>query len=50
MSTVTLFGAAALSRATQAEADRVLDLLLAYGVNHIDVAVRYGDAEWRMGP
>jgi aryl-alcohol dehydrogenase-like predicted oxidoreductase len=50
MSTVTLFGAAALSRATQAEADRVLDILLEYGVNHIDVAARYGDAELRIGP
>jgi aryl-alcohol dehydrogenase-like predicted oxidoreductase len=50
LSTVTLFGAAALSRATQAEADRVLDLLLEYGVNHIDTAARYGDAELRIGP
>ncbi len=50
MSTVTLFGAAALSRATQAEADRVLDILLAYGVNHIDTAARYGDAELRIAP
>ena len=50
LSTVTLFGAAALSRATQAEADRVLDILLAYGVNHIDTAARYGDAELRIGP
>jgi aryl-alcohol dehydrogenase-like predicted oxidoreductase len=50
LSTVTIFGAAALSRATQAEADRVLDLLLAYGVNHIDTAARYGDAELRIGP
>jgi aryl-alcohol dehydrogenase-like predicted oxidoreductase len=50
MSTVTLFGAAALSRATQAEADRVLDILLEYGVNHIDVAARYGDAELRIAP
>jgi aryl-alcohol dehydrogenase-like predicted oxidoreductase len=49
LSTVTLFGAAALSRATQDEADRVLDLLLEYGVNHIDVAARYGDAELRVG-
>jgi aryl-alcohol dehydrogenase-like predicted oxidoreductase len=49
-STVTLFGAAALSRATQAEADRVLDILLEYGVNHIDVAARYGDAELRIAP
>lgn len=50
MSTVTLFGAAALSRATQAEADRTLDVLLEHGVNHIDVAARYGDAELRIGP
>jgi aryl-alcohol dehydrogenase-like predicted oxidoreductase len=50
LSTVTLFGAAALSHASQAEADRVLDLLLEYGVNHIDVAARYGDAELRIGP
>jgi aryl-alcohol dehydrogenase-like predicted oxidoreductase len=50
MSTVTLFGAAALSRASQAEADRTLDVLLKYGVNHIDTAARYGDAELRIGP
>ncbi|MBK8051230.1 MAG: aldo/keto reductase [Anaerolineales bacterium] len=50
MSTVTIFGAAALSRATQAEADRTLDLLLEYGVNHIDTAASYGDAELRIGP
>jgi aryl-alcohol dehydrogenase-like predicted oxidoreductase len=50
LSTVTLFGAAALGRATQAEADRVLDILLEYGVNHIDVAARYGDAELRIAP
>jgi aryl-alcohol dehydrogenase-like predicted oxidoreductase len=50
LSTVTLFGAAALSRATQAEADGVLDVLLEYGVNHIDVAARYGDAELRIAP
>ena len=49
-STVALFGAAALKEATQAEADRTLDVLLEYGVNHIDVAPRYGDAELRIGP
>jgi aryl-alcohol dehydrogenase-like predicted oxidoreductase len=46
----TLFGAAALWSVTQAEADRVLELLLEYGVNHIDVAASYGDAELRVGP
>jgi aryl-alcohol dehydrogenase-like predicted oxidoreductase len=50
MSTVTLFGAAALGSVTQAEADRTLDLLLEYGVNHIDTAASYGEAELRIGP
>ncbi len=49
-SSVTLFGAAALARATQAEADRTLELLLRHGVNHIDTAMRYGDSELRIGP
>jgi aryl-alcohol dehydrogenase-like predicted oxidoreductase len=49
-SSVTLFGAAALARATQDEADRALELLLRYGVNHIDTAARYGDSELRIGP
>jgi aryl-alcohol dehydrogenase-like predicted oxidoreductase len=49
-SAVTLFGAAALARASQAEADRTLELLLRHGVNHIDTAVRYGDSELRIGP
>jgi predicted aldo/keto reductase-like oxidoreductase len=50
MSTRTLFGAAALWSVTQAEADRTLDVLLEYGVNHIDTAASYGDAELRIGP
>jgi aryl-alcohol dehydrogenase-like predicted oxidoreductase len=50
LSTVTLFGGAALARASQAEADRTLELLLRYGVNHIDTAARYGDSELRIGP
>jgi len=45
-----LFGAAALWSVPQAEADRILELLLEYGVNHIDVAASYGDAELRVGP
>ncbi len=49
-STRALFGAAALSQVTQEEADRTLDLLLEYGVNHIDTAASYGDAELRIGP
>ncbi len=49
-STVTLFGAAAIGRVTQADADRTMELLLDYGVNHIDTAASYGDAEIRLGP
>ena len=49
-STRTLFGAAALSRVDQATADRTLELLLQYDVNHIDTAASYGDAELRIAP
>jgi aryl-alcohol dehydrogenase-like predicted oxidoreductase len=50
LSSVTLFGAAALARATQEEADRALEVLLRHGVNHIDTAARYGDSELRIAP
>jgi aryl-alcohol dehydrogenase-like predicted oxidoreductase len=50
MSTVTIFGGAALSRATPKDAERALEVLLKYGVNHIDVAPRYGNAETLIGP
>lgn len=50
MSTRTLFGAAALSQVTQEEADATLEVLLQYGVNHIDTAASYGDSELRIGP
>ncbi len=50
MSTRAIFGAASLSSVTQEEADRTLEVLLQYGVNHIDVASSYGDAEVRIKP
>ena len=50
MSTRAIFGAAALSSVTQGEANRTLEVLLQYGVNHIDTAASYGDAELRIGP
>lgn len=50
MSSRTIFGAAALATVTQAEADRTLDTLLEYGVNHIDTAASYGESELRIGP
>jgi aryl-alcohol dehydrogenase-like predicted oxidoreductase len=49
-STRVIFGAAALGSATQAEADRTLEVLLSHGINHIDTAASYGDAELRLGP
>ena len=50
LSTRALFGAAALGDVTQDEADRTMQLLLDYGVNHIDTAASYGDSELRLGP
>lgn len=49
MSTVAIFGAAALSQVTQAEADAAMEQVIAAGVNHIDVAPSYGSAEERLG-
>ncbi|MEM7030368.1 MAG: aldo/keto reductase [Chloroflexota bacterium] len=49
-STRTLFGAAALGKVSQADADRTLEVLLEYGVNHIDTAASYGESELRIGP
>ena len=50
MSTRTIFGAASLGHVSQDEADRALEVLQRYGVNHIDVAASYGDAELRIAP
>jgi aryl-alcohol dehydrogenase-like predicted oxidoreductase len=50
MSTVAIFGGAAFWEISQQEADRVLELVIASGVNHIDVAPSYGQAEERLGP
>jgi aryl-alcohol dehydrogenase-like predicted oxidoreductase len=49
-STRLIFGAAALWNASQETADRTLELLLERGVNHIDAAASYGDAELRVAP
>ncbi len=45
-----IFGAAALASLSQDEADAALPLLLEHGVNHIDTAASYGDAELRLAP
>jgi aryl-alcohol dehydrogenase-like predicted oxidoreductase len=50
LSTRTIFGAAAFMRCSQEVADATLPLLLKHGINHIDVAASYGDAELRLGP
>jgi predicted aldo/keto reductase-like oxidoreductase len=34
----------------QEDADRTMELLIQHGVNHIDTAASYGDAELRLGP
>jgi aryl-alcohol dehydrogenase-like predicted oxidoreductase len=49
-STRVIFGAAALGAMRQEKADQILDLLLEYGINHIDTAASYGDSELRVGP
>jgi aryl-alcohol dehydrogenase-like predicted oxidoreductase len=46
----TLFGAAALAAVTQKESDATLEVLLEYGINHIDTAASYGDSELRVAP
>src|SRR5207237_4872638 len=45
-----IFGGAALARVSQGVADETLDVLLAHGVNHLDVASGYGEAEVRIRP
>ena len=49
-STRLLFGAAALGNVSQDEADQTVELIRAHGINHIDTAASYGDAELRLGP
>jgi aryl-alcohol dehydrogenase-like predicted oxidoreductase len=49
-STRAVFGAAGLSKVSQEEADQALAILFRYGVNHIDVAAGYGEAELRIAP
>ncbi|NTW12768.1 MAG: aldo/keto reductase [Anaerolineales bacterium] len=50
MSTVAIFGAAAFWEISQADADKVMEQVIEAGVNHIDIAPSYGQAEERVGP
>ena len=45
-----IFGAAALSRMSQERSDQLLPVLDEFGVNHVDVAASYGEAELRLAP
>ena len=49
-SSVLIYGAAALSDVSQDVADRSIQEALDGGINHVDVAAGYGDAELRLGP
>jgi aryl-alcohol dehydrogenase-like predicted oxidoreductase len=50
-STRVIYGAAGLGRASPEDVDKTLEALLAYGINHIDVAASYadGESEKRLG-
>ena len=50
MSTVAIFGAAAFWEISQEQADRMMEIVIDAGINHIDVAPSYGQAEQRLGP
>ena len=50
LSTVAIFGAAAFWDVDQSEADQIMELVISHGINHIDVAPSYGQAEVRLCP
>jgi len=50
LSTIAIFGAAAFWEISQPEADKVMEQVIEAGINHIDVAPSYGQAEQRVGP
>jgi aryl-alcohol dehydrogenase-like predicted oxidoreductase len=49
-STLAIFGAAAFYDVSQKQADQAMELVISSGINHIDVAPSYGQAEMRLGP
>jgi aryl-alcohol dehydrogenase-like predicted oxidoreductase len=49
-STRMIFGAASLGNVSQADADDTMELIRRHGVNHLDTAASYGEAELRLGP
>ena len=50
MSTVAVFGGVALGQLDQSMANIVIQQVIDAGVNHIDIAPSYGEAELRLGP
>jgi len=50
MSTVAIFGGAAFWEISQPDADKVIEMVIEAGINHIDIAPSYGQAEIRVGP
>ena len=50
ISTIAIFGAAAFWEISQADADKVMEQVIEAGINHIDIAPSYGQAEQRVGP
>ncbi|MGB7115060.1 MAG: aldo/keto reductase, partial [Anaerolineales bacterium] len=50
LSTVAIFGAAAFWDVDQSETDQIMELVISHGINHIDVAPSYGQAEVRLCP
>jgi aryl-alcohol dehydrogenase-like predicted oxidoreductase len=50
MSTIAIFGGAAFSEISQEDADKVMEQVIEAGINHIDIAPSYGQAELRVGP
>lgn len=49
-STVAILGGAAFGKLDQATADAAMERVIAAGVNHLDIAPSYGNAEERLGP
>jgi aryl-alcohol dehydrogenase-like predicted oxidoreductase len=49
MSSVLIFGGAALAEADDEAADRSIALALESGINHFDTAAAYGDSEIKLG-
>jgi predicted aldo/keto reductase-like oxidoreductase len=49
MSTLAVFGAVALGQLDQTKADETIKDVIEAGINHIDIAPTYGNAEIRLG-